>query len=260
MCDRSPGVPSLTASIAACRMLFICLVTLSITAAVAAQDVEPEGYREAVDEAVREFGARNFEEARSLFARADGLSRNARTQRGLGLTEFELRNYIECIQYFEAALESNVKPLDDALRKETEQLLARARTFVGRFVIEAKPAASQLVVDGLSAPMPTDRTLTLKVGDHYLELYAANYAPEKRLLNVKGGETETLHIDFDRPSSVNGGQAADSSRWYESPWLWVAVGVVVAGATTGIVVAATSSGDNRPSANGGSSRTVIGGP
>jgi tetratricopeptide (TPR) repeat protein len=222
--------------------------------AQAAQASEPEGYRQAVDDAVREFAAGSFEEARSLFARADMLYPNARTQRGLGLAEFELRNYVECIEHFQVALKSSVKPLDESLRNETEQLLERARAFVGRFVLVTKPTASGITVDGLTSRMRADRTLTLEVGDHKLELYADHYVSEKRMLSVRGGESELLNIDFTRRSAL--GSAHDSTHWYGSPWLWVAVGVVVTAAATGVIIAATS-GNERPGFNGGSSQTVV---
>ena len=106
MRERDRGVPSLKAMSEIARALCLCLLFVSrasaqdpalasaptpSAASVSTQDVEPEGYRQAVDEAVREFAARNFEEARSLFARADALYPNARTQRGLGLADQQPR-------------------------------------------------------------------------------------------------------------------------------------------------------------------------
>lgn len=51
---------------------------------------EPAGYRDAIDTALQEMGLGNYEEAREQFARAHALSPNARTLRGLGISEFEL--------------------------------------------------------------------------------------------------------------------------------------------------------------------------
>src|SRR5262245_36987 len=123
----------------------ICLLIWSLAAALsaaplAAQDQatsevsqpDPAGYRQIVDEAVSEFEAHHYEESRSLFRRAHVLHPNARTHRGLGLAEFELRNYGECIRHFEAALRSTVKPLTPDLRDDTERMLTRANGFVAR--------------------------------------------------------------------------------------------------------------------------------
>jgi tetratricopeptide (TPR) repeat protein len=237
----------------------LLLAAAQIVSNAVAQD-EPLGYREAIDAAVVAFDAHDLEEARSLFGRADALYSNARTQRGLGLAEFELRNYVQSIRYLEAALQSQVRPLEGELRELTEKQLAQARTFVGQYVITSKPAFSQLFVDGYGTELTADHALTLRVGDHELELHASDFQPEKRLLTVRGGETETLNIVFAkslRQSPVSTDSPVSESSWYESPWLWVAVGVVAAGVATGVVVAATSS---EPKLDGGTSNTRLIGP
>ena len=76
-------------------------------------------------------------------------------------------------------------------------------------------------------------------------------------MNVKGGETETLNIIFAKSVNVVRGPtdaAAAPASWYENPWLWVAVGVVVVGGGTAGIIAATSSG-SQP--NPGSSGVVF---
>lgn len=70
---------------------------------------EPTGYRELIAEAVAEYEARHFEEARALFRRAHAMFPNARTMRGQGMAEFELRNYRGAIQCFESALSSRAR-------------------------------------------------------------------------------------------------------------------------------------------------------
>lgn len=79
---------------------------------------------------------------------------HARTLRGLGLADFELRDYVACVQHLDAALRSNVRPLEHELRTETEALRARAAGFVGRLTLRAQPEASRLLVDGAQADWP----------------------------------------------------------------------------------------------------------
>ena len=83
----------------------------------ASADLEPAGYRDTVERAVLEFAAGHFEESRALFARAHALFPNARTLRGLGMAEFELRNYVIAIEHLEAALANQARPLDEDLRR-----------------------------------------------------------------------------------------------------------------------------------------------
>src|SRR5262245_48073860 len=107
----------------------ICCIVLSTALGLAtlasAQDAEPPGYRAAVDEAVTEHQAWHFTEARGLFVRAHALFPNARTLKGLGMVEFELRNYHESAEYLRASLASAVKPLTSELRAEALALLHR---------------------------------------------------------------------------------------------------------------------------------------
>jgi hypothetical protein len=219
---------------------------------------EPEGYRAAVDEAIAEFTARRFEEARTLFARAHGIFPNARTLRGLGLAEFELRDYVACVQHLDAALKSEVRPLEAALRDQTEELRQRAAGFVARLTITSRPAAARLMVDGAPADSPKE-PLLLSYGMHSLELSAPGYEPERRSVVMAGGDERTLNVEFQRPLNVSLQRDVGrlEARWYENPWLWVAAGaVVVAAAATTVAIVSNSSRSTEP-ALGGTSGVVI---
>jgi hypothetical protein len=223
---------------------------------------EPPGYRELIDEAVQEFGAQHYEESRSLFRHAHGIFPNARTHRGLGLTEFELRNYGECIKQFEAALKSTVKPLSEDLRVQTERTLARAYNFVARVVVDAKPGASTILLDGSPLEVSPGQALLVEIGEHTLEVSARGFAPARRQLRIQGGENERLTIILtqSRPEPRSREQPKEGrSRWYKNPWLWVGVGVVVGGAAAGAAVALARD-TKGPTPYGGDSNTVISGP
>lgn len=219
---------------------------------------EPDGYRVAIDEAISEFAAHRFEEARSLFLRAHGIFPNARTLRGLGLADFELRDYVACVQHLDAALRSDARPLEQELRAETEALRARAAGFVGRLTLRPTPEASRLLVDGVQADWPV-APLLLSLGTHTLELFAAGYEPERRSLLMAGGEERTLDVVFQRPHEARSDASHHDEHWYQSPWLWVAVGaVVVAGATTAVVFATRPEPKPEPPVGGTSGVVILG--
>src|SRR5688572_29305605 len=91
-----------------------CIVfslTLLAAAPAAAQDAPPAGYRAVIDEAIAESGASRWEEARALFRRAHGMYPNARTLRGIGMSSFELRDYVGAYRALGEALASTVQPL-----------------------------------------------------------------------------------------------------------------------------------------------------
>jgi hypothetical protein len=242
--------------------------------ASAASPGDPAGYRQIVNEAVREFAAHNYEESRSLFRRAHVLHPNARTHRGLGLAEFELRNYGECIRHLEAALQSSIKPLTAELRDDTARMLTRANGFVARVVLNVRPDVSRVVVDGVALQLPASEALVLRIGEHTLELQAPGFVTEKRKLNVQGGELQTLNIVLvNAPAPLVNTPAPlvytrapvseppkETRRWYKSPWLWAAVGVVVVGASAAGVGYAAARGNEPTPASGGTTATVLRGP
>jgi hypothetical protein len=229
----------------------------TVDMAVAVRSDEPAEYRARIDEALREFSVQNYEEARSLFLQAHALMPGARTLRALGLCEYELRNYGETIKYLEGALASKVKPLTPALRSETEQMIARARNFVGRVAIEMRPERAQLMVDGVK--VDGREPLWLAMGEHTLEVSAPSFVSEKRKLSVKGGEDKKMSVilapaDGERRADTEPGKP--QKRWYKSPWLWGTLGVVALGAgaaTTAIVLTR----DKEPHTNGGTTGAIL---
>ena len=155
---------------------------------------EPTGYRELISEALTEYEARHFEEARALFQRAHALFPNARTMRGQGMAEFELRNYGNAVQCFESALASTQRPLDGALRAETEQLLERAKRFVARVRLDLRPGSATVIVDGTLLRVESGSVLLLSVGNHTFDVQADAHQPAQRVVNVQGGEEQVLEI------------------------------------------------------------------
>jgi hypothetical protein len=228
---------------------------------------EPPGYREAVDAAIAEYEGGNFAESRALFARAHALFPNARSLRGLGMADFELRNYASSIDYLQQALASPVKALEGELRAETEQLLARARGFVGRFRLSLQPADAAVTLDGSGVPPGATAQLVLAVGDHTLEVSAVSRVSERRVLRVTGGEDATLEFNLPEqaaitPQAVTSSEPStqSSSSLLASPWLWAAVGVVVVGAAVGIGLAASSGGTHTAGIDTGTSGVSLRGP
>src|SRR5438270_7301880 len=99
-------------------------------AAGAPDPAETSQYRAMLNEAVSEYDARRYEEARALFRRAHELSPNARTLRGIGMASFELREYVEALRALEGSLVEQRRPLTAPQRQQVEGLLERTRAFV----------------------------------------------------------------------------------------------------------------------------------
>jgi tetratricopeptide (TPR) repeat protein len=223
-------------SVRFCLLLALCGAWLSRAQA-------DDAYDEAVARGVAELEANHYPEAREEFRHAHALFPNARTLRGLGMVEFELRNYGECVRMLEEALASGVKPLDAKLRVSTESLLTRARRYLGEVHVQTEPSSASVIVDGTKMEIGAYGVLLLQVGEHAIEVRAPGRVPEKRVLRVRGGERTELRVELgqagpsQRALSDRRDSAAQPEPVYKKWWLWTSVAlVVVAGATTAAVL------------------------
>lgn len=240
------------------------LAALAFPRHVAAQDEEPAGYRELIDEALGEYREHHYPEARALFVEAHAKWPTARTARALGMAAFELRDYPECILYLEKALASTVRPLDPELHEKTEALLARAYRLVARVHVELLPNSAQTTVDGEPVTLTAHVPLVLAPGAHELAFRAEGHEPEERTLNVNGGEQEHWRIALTPSGSVpsprevaqhaaateptRSARADESPRkkpLYKNPWLWSGVGAAVVAGAVAIAVSVTAGRDAR---------------
>jgi hypothetical protein len=180
-------------------LLGLGLVT---TAPVAAQGVETTGateddqYRRLLEEAIAEYEAGRYAEARALFGRAHERSPNARTLRGIGMAAFEMREYAESLRALSAALTDRRRPLTDEQRGHVQSLIDRSNAYVGRYRVTLAPADAQLRVDDEAAPLGDDGTLLLSLGEHAVEARCPGCATQRRTLQVRGGEDEELRFDL----------------------------------------------------------------
>jgi hypothetical protein len=217
-----------------------------VVAAPAAQDPgETAEYRAMLEEAVSEYDARRYEEARALFRRAHQISPSARTLRGIGMAAFDLREYVEALRSLEASLVDKRRALTPAQRTQVEALIDRTRAFVGRFFLKLSPKDMLVRVDGAPAVIETDGSLLLSFGRHALTAEAPRSISENREVNVIGGERQELAFQLrpDAPPAVavkaaagggatapmGGGEGASLSSSGATYW-FAGAGVLAAGA------------------------------
>jgi hypothetical protein len=106
--------------------------------------------------------------------------------------------------------------------------------------LDVAPPAAEVRVNGVPVELGPDRALILPIGEHVIEVQADDFKPERRRLNVRGGEDQTLtFVLTQEPAHQSGprvagglgsdGPTKDSRRRIRNPWLWTAVSVVVVG-------------------------------
>lgn len=161
-------------------------------AARAAEPLEPAEYRNLLADAVSEYDAHRFDEARALFRRANDLTPNARTLRGIGMASFELRDYVEAYRALQGSLAEKRKPLTPEQRHQVENLLERTKAFTGHFAVHTLPAEATVRIDGDVPVIEQDGRVTLGLGRHTIVVDAAGRVGEVRELHVFGGENRDL--------------------------------------------------------------------
>ena len=92
-----------------------------------------------IGDAVAEYDAGHYQEARALFRQAHEKQPTARTLRGIGMCSFELRDYVEASRNLSASLRETRRPLTSEQKRHADALLARANTFIGRFTVKVQP-------------------------------------------------------------------------------------------------------------------------
>lgn len=128
------------------------------------------------------------------------------------------------------------------IENRSRELLTRAGYAErGRIVVQVEPAEATVKLSGdASTPArphhPVGRpepTWTLPAGQYQITASHPDFVPQSQTVDVHNGREARLIIMLEEEKTI-----------WSSPWLWVAVGVVVAGAVTATALA-TSPADSR---------------
>ena len=164
------------------------LTWLCARAEPAAAQADPAADR-LLDDGVAAYHAQDYPRARALFAQAHAEEPTARTLRVLGFCDIELGQYLRAAEELEAALAETHKPLTDPQRAEVTEMLAKARSFLGRLVLDLQPADAVLELDG--APV-SGTSFWLEPGQHALRVSAPDYRASTLRFGVSAGR-ESFH-------------------------------------------------------------------
>lgn len=209
-CIFSPG----KVGFAVCCALLLVARSGAIAAesSSASEAKEDPAYRAAIKDALAEYSARHFEEARILFRRAHELDPNARTLRGIGMASFELRDYVAAVHALSAALVDPRKPLTPEQRTHAQGLLERSRLFVDIYSLKVTPSDARVLIDGRAPDYEPDGTVLLGFGSHNLEVSKPGFVLRTFSVNVRGGERKDLSMTLERKAQLPTRPAlADSS-------------------------------------------------
>jgi hypothetical protein len=153
-----------------------------------------QSYDQLIDNGLSEYRLGHWVEAKAYFAQAHAIQPNARTLRGLGLVCFELRKYVEAIDYFQQALTNPNRPLTDSMREGVNQLLRDAQRFVSHIDLQITPVDATLSLDGRPVQRDAQGQISIDAGSHELTAEAPGYEGVTRNLTTDGGDTMRLSL------------------------------------------------------------------
>lgn len=237
-----------------------------------------DGYTQVIQNAVVEFDAGNWAEARVLFEQAHTLRPSARTLRGMGMASFEIKEYVRAEKELNASLVDLRSPLAETQRHEVLALLLRLERYIGKLVVHTRPpeASPTVTLDGSRV----EGEMKLDLGRHELSVQAPGYRPLNRTVTVEGGKTQQLELtltplDLDarsaqaaaagRPEAAgpaNGAVAGETPIVPPAPlvddprdhkrsvfkqwWFWTVVGVVAVGGAAAAIALTAKTGTEPP--------------
>jgi len=217
-----------------------------------------EAYLDVIKAALAEFESENYAEARVMFEQAHSIRPSARTLRGMGLTSFELKEYVRAEEELSAALVDLRQPLSEPQRKEILSLLLRLERYIGKLEVKTKPTDATVTLDGRAVRGEAK----IELGQHEIVAQAPGHRTLRRMVTIDGGKRQVLNLELvpDEVAAAPARNAAaepeaaseaaplaststqasaprdadDDGSVFEEWWFWTAVGVVAAG---GVVTA-----------------------
>lgn len=177
----------------------VCLPQMA--AAQTRGSAEDAEYRSVIEEALQEFNRGNWEEASALFARAHRLNPSARTLRGMGLTAYEARRYVDAIRFLNEALGESRRPLTQAQREEVTATLERARRFVAHLRLNVGPSNAKVTINGRDVEPNSKGEVATDPGLLDVEISAEGYEPALRRVRLTAGGQEELNVQLSRVRS-----------------------------------------------------------
>jgi hypothetical protein len=210
-------------------------------------------YEALIRDGVREYNLGNYAEARLMFSKAHALRPSARTLRGMGLSDFELKRYTLAIDELSAALDAKDRPLTGDHRALVTSALQRAQEYAARYTLVVPPGMTEIEVDGEARPLPASLELVLDPGQHHLAVQGPSGERIVRVLTADLGGRGRLSFmpESDESPLTAARNASGAANGVGVPaeggggrtFTWIAAGATGVFAT-GIVVFGLLAGDS----------------
>jgi hypothetical protein len=193
------------------------------------------------------------------FQTAYAMSKTPRAAAQLGLCEQALGRWTDSAEHLAEALEHKSDPWIAKHRTTLETSLAAAKSRTGTVEVVGDPVGAEVFISGkLVARLPMPAPAPVNGGEVDVELRADGYKAASRSVNVAPGQYQRVVMRLERAAPValpaavapteeasvsaaarddRADVPAESRRWYQRPWVWGAIGAVVAGGVVATVLA-----------------------
>jgi len=144
--------------------------------------------RATAKEAFAAYKANDFKKALVLFDQARKQYPSAQILRMTGYSYLALDEWEKAAELMDAAIASNLGPLDADDKKDTVESLAKAMPHLGLLSVTTDVAGAELIVDERAAvKLPLDKPLRLLAGKHKLTVRAPEHKDASHDVTVEGG-------------------------------------------------------------------------
>jgi hypothetical protein len=202
----------------------VCFVMLSTAATSALADDKPaepaKPTKAATDEArerfkrgVDLFRDGDYRAALIEFNRANEVVPNTKLQFNIAQTCLELQDYACALRAFETYLGEGGADIPKARRQFSERELERVRRLVGHVRVKSNKDGADVTVD--DAPVgrtPITAPLLVGAGRHKITVALTPLAPVTRTVDIAGGDSVDVTLDFSETPSVVATTAPSASR------------------------------------------------
>lgn len=209
---------------------------------VAAQNEpdEPAAFEATVREALSEFQAGRWTEARTLFLEAHAIRPSAEALRMAGNASYEAREYVRAVELLERALAEDRSPLREEHVALARDAFAAASRFVTRLEL-VTPRDARVRIDGV---IRNERPIVVLRGERLVEVSAVGFETRRERVVLTAAE-RTLTVELHpttpvaTPTVVLPPTERERDETEPEPsrtWIWVVVGVVAASVIAGLAV------------------------
>ena len=152
--------------------------------------------KQTAGEGLDAYRANDFARALSLFQQAKAVYPSAQVLRLEGYSLLALERWEEAAASMEAALESQVGPLQAPDRKDVNEQLARALVHLGTLNVASVVPGAKVSIDGREpVPLPLNKPVRLAEGKHTIVVSAPDHEDASEELSLEGGKAVDRTLD-----------------------------------------------------------------